>query len=148
MLQKGFRSGIGAVLFRGSQQIAAQRFGALLSGFDALSGGKGVATLLGVYFALFWPLGLPLAPCGWPPLHSSLFLFGGFNGTTSAYLGALLGYPTMLILCLALATWCFGATDRIFCGSRKAKKQKLAPKIKPDGSSKSFVYAPRLFSHA
>ena len=72
-------------------------------------GGKGVATLLGVYYALFWPLGL--AACATWLAAAALFRFSSLAAliaTASAPIWALLlGYPTMLILCVSLAILVF-----------------------------------------
>ena len=72
-------------------------------------GGKGVATLLGVYYALFWPLGL--AACATWLAAAALFRFSSLAtliATASAPIWALLlGYPTMLVLCVSLAILVF-----------------------------------------
>ena len=72
-------------------------------------GGKGVATLLGVYFALFWPLGL--AACATWLAAAALFRFSSLAAlmaTASAPIWSLLlGYPTMMVLCLALTILVF-----------------------------------------
>lgn len=93
-------------------------------------GGKGVATLLGVYYALFWPLGL--AACATWLAAASLFRFSSLAAlitTASAPVWALLlGYPTMLVLCLALALLVFWRHRSNILLLSKGKETKIGAK--------------------
>ena len=149
MLQKAFAVEL-AFLFRGSQRAAAaiSAVWGIAIGLDTISGGKSVARFGRVLCTVLAIPGLAACAHGWLPQPVSLFLLGGFNGNGVAPIWALLlGYQTMMVLCLALAILVFGATDRTFCGSQ-GQETKIGAKIRPDGSSKNFVYASRLLSHA
>lgn len=77
--------------------------------FLDFKGGKGVATFLGTLIALAWPIGL--AACALWAVTAALFRMSSLAALVAAALSPLaawlLGYPTAIVFCAALAVLIF-----------------------------------------
>ena len=93
-------------------------------------GGKGVATFLGIILALAWPVGL--AACATWAATAALFRISSLSALVAAVLSPLwawlLGVPSLVLLCIALAALIFirhsGNIRRILAGTEKRIGQK------------------------